>query len=352
MLSGPKKFLQFEKALLYLQTSKRTMEKLIQEFSSNISEALKIAAGVTFAKPNRDIRNIVICGMGGSGIGGRIVAQWVQNTCSVPVMSVQDYTLPAFVDNHSLVIGSSYSGNTEETLFALEDAKTKGAAIIGICSGGALAEFCKSNNYQYVIVPGGNPPRTALAFSLVQLSNIFMQLGYAHATILDEISNGKGLIDSESAAIKSEAMQVAQELQKRTVAVYAGANYEGITIRAKQQFNENSKELCWQHVIPEMNHNELVGWGGGDNRYACLFIQTGDLSMRNQKRFDISIERTKSKTDKVVVVSAKGSTPVEKSIYLIHLIDWVSLYLSDLKHGDPIEIDIIDYLKDELGKIK
>lgn len=328
------------------------MEKLIQEFSSNISEALKIAAGATFVKPTPDIRNIVICGMGGSGIGGRIVAQWVQDTCSVPVLSVQDYSLPAFVDKHSLVIGSSYSGNTEETLFALEDAKTKGAAIIGICSGGFLADFCQSNNYQYVIVPGGNPPRTALAFSLVQLSNIFLQLGYARRTILDEISNGKNLIDSNLVEIKSEAMRVAHELQKRTVAVYAGAAYEGITIRAKQQFNENSKELCWQHVIPEMNHNELVGWGGGDNRYACLFIQTGDLSMRNQKRFDISVERTKSKTDKVVVISAKGSTPVEKSIYLIHLIDWISLYLSDLKNGDPIEIDIIDYLKEELGKIK
>jgi len=328
------------------------MEKLIQEFSSNISEALEIAAKANFVKPSQDIRNIVICGMGGSGIGGRIVAQWIESTCSVPVLSVQDYTLPAFVDKHSLVIGSSYSGNTEETLFSLEDAKSKGASIIGICSGGTLAEFCKSNNYQYVVVPGGNPPRTALAFSLVQLSNIFMQLGYAHKTILNEISNGKLLIDSELVHIKSEAMRVAKELQQRTIAVYAGAHYEGITIRAKQQFNENSKELCWQHVIPEMNHNELVGWGGGDNRYACLFIQTGDLSMRNQKRFDISIERTKSKTNKVEIIQAKGSTPVEKSIYLIHLIDWISLYISDLKHGDPVEIDIIDYLKAELGKIK
>ncbi len=328
------------------------MEKLIQEFSSNIKEALEIAAKATFVKPGNDVRNIVICGMGGSGIGGRIVAQWIENNCPVPVLSVQDYELPAFVDKHSLVIGSSYSGNTEETLFSLEDAKQKGATIIGICSGGALETFCKENNYQYVIVPGGNPPRTALAYSLVQLSNIFLQLGYAQKTILDEISNGKVIIDSELIHIKSEAMRVAKELQKRTVAVYAGAPYEGVTIRAKQQLNENSKELCWQHVIPEMNHNELVGWGGGDNRYACLFIQTNDLSMRNQKRFDISVERTRSKTDKVVIIEAKGATRVEKSIYLIHLIDWISLYLSDLKHGDPIEIEIIDYLKAELGKIK
>lgn len=328
------------------------MEKLIQEFSSNIKEALEIAAKATFVKPGNDVRNIVICGMGGSGIGGRIVAQWIENYCQVPVLSIQDYELPAFVNQHSLVIGSSYSGNTEETLFSLEDAKQKGAAIIGICSGGSLETFCKANNYQYVIVPGGNPPRTALAFSLVQLSNIFLQLGYAQKTILNEISNGKNIIDSELIHIKSEAMHVAKELQKRTVAVYAGSSYEGVTIRAKQQFNENSKELCWQHVIPEMNHNELVGWGGGDNRYACLFIQTGDLTMRNQKRFDISVERTKSKTDKVVIIQAKGATIVEKSIYLIHLIDWISLYLSDLKHGDPIEIEIIDYLKTELGKIR
>ncbi|MNJ88828.1 bifunctional phosphoglucose/phosphomannose isomerase [compost metagenome] len=328
------------------------MEKLIQAFSSNISEALEIAASASFVKPGQEIRNIVICGMGGSGIGGRIVAQWVQDYCAVPVLSVQDYSLPAFVGKHSLVIGSSYSGNTEETLFALEDAKDKGAAIIGICSGGALADFCKSNNYQYVVVPGGNPPRTALAFSLVQLSNIFLQMGYAPASILNEIANGKKLIDSNEEQIKSEAMRVAKELQKRTIAVYAGSGYEAITIRAKQQFNENSKELCWQHVIPEMNHNELVGWGGGDNRYACLFIQTGDLSIRNQKRFEISVERTKSKTDKIETITAKGETQVEKSIYLIHLIDWISLYLSDLKNGDPIEIEIIDYLKAELGKIK
>lgn len=328
------------------------MEKLIQEFSSNISQALEIAAKASFVSPSHDIHHIVICGMGGSGIGGRIVAQWIQKTCSVPVLSVQDYSLPAFVGKNSLVIGSSYSGNTEETLFALEDAKTKGASIIGICSGGQLESFCKANHFQYVLVPGGNPPRSALAFSLVQLSNIFLQLGYAHATILDELENGKNLIIADSVQIKSEAMRVAKELQKRTVAVYAGADYEAITLRAKQQFNENSKELAWQNVIPEMNHNELVGWGGGDDRYACLFIQTGDLSVRNQKRFEISMERTKSKTDKVELITAKGITQVEKSIYLIHLIDWISLYLSDLKHGDPIEIEIIDYLKAELGKIK
>ncbi|HRP52845.1 MAG TPA: bifunctional phosphoglucose/phosphomannose isomerase [Fluviicola sp.] len=328
------------------------MEKLIQAFSSNIADALNIASKVELQKPKHAIQNIVICGMGGSGIGGKIVSQWVSNYCPVPILLVQDYTMPHFVSQNTLVIGSSYSGNTEETLIALADAQNKGAHIIGICSGGTLQTYCQNNRFDCIIVPGGNPPRTALAFSLVQLTAIFIKLGFAPDSLLTQLENGKARIVSAFSSIQAEAKRVANKLQKRTIAIYAGAEYEGISIRAKQQFNENSKELCWQHVIPEMNHNELVGWGGGDSRYACLFIQTNDLSERNQRRFEISVERTKSKTDIVEIIEAKGESTVEKSIYLIHLIDWISLYLSELKNGDSMEIAIIDYLKDELGKMK
>lgn len=327
------------------------MKQLILNFPNNISEALAIAENFTPKIDSSRVQQIVICGMGGSGIGGRIVSQWVEDFCTVPVLSVQDYTLPAFVGENSLVIGSSYSGNTEETLFAIEEAAKRGAQIIGICSGGKLAEICAANNYPWVKVPGGNPPRTALAFSLVQLCKIFQATGFGPADMLTQVENGRQLIEARLEAIQSEAMDVAQLLQKRVIAIYAGAAYEAITIRAKQQINENSKELCWQHVIPEMNHNELVGWGDGDARFAALFLQTNDLSARNQRRFEISVERTKSKTDCVVLINALGENRIERSIYLIHLIDWVSLYLSNLKQGDPIEIDIIDYLKDELGKI-
>ena len=326
------------------------MEKLILNFPENIKEARAIADQFNPSLNVSAIQQVVICGMGGSGIGGKIVAQWIEEFAPVPVLSVQDYTLPAFVGKNTLVIGSSYSGNTEETLFAVGEARKRGAQILGICSGGKMADFCSSNNYPFVIVPGGNPPRTALAYSLVQLCKVFLTLGFAPADILEQVEVGRNLIAAEQADIQEKAMEAAKELQQRVIAIYAGAAYEGITIRAKQQFNENSKELCWQHVIPEMNHNELVGWAGGDNRYAALFLQTNDLSDRNQRRFEISVERTMSKTDKVVVLHAKGNTQIEKSIYLIHLIDWVSLYLSNLKNGDPIEIEIIDYLKDELGK--
>lgn len=328
------------------------MDKLIAAFPNNIQQALEIADKATIRLSDGMINNVVICGMGGSGIGGKIVAQWLQNECNVPILSCQDYELPAYVNAHTLVIGSSYSGETEETLFAIRAAHARGARIIGICSGGTLETFCKTNGYDVITVPGGNPPRSALAFSLVQLVAIFAKLNLVATQRLAEIEKGRQLLEQELDQIHTEAKKVAAILQNKVPIVYAGANYEAITVRAKQQINENSKELGWQHVIPEMNHNELVGWGGGDDRYAVWFLQTGDLSERNQKRFEISVDITKKHTQAVHVSTAKGNSIIEKSIYLIHLIDWTSLYLSDLKNGDPIEIRTIDFLKGELAKIQ
>jgi glucose/mannose-6-phosphate isomerase len=328
-----------------------TMDKLITDFPQNVTDALNIAAKVTLKPSANPIRNVVICGMGGSGIGGKLVAQWIQSECPVPVFSFQDYHLPAFVGENSLVIGSSYSGNTEETLIALEEAHQRGAHIVSICSGGQLEQFCRDNGYDCIVVPGGNPPRTAVGFSIVQLTAIFVQLGLADGQRIREIETGRQLILDELDAIHAEAKKIAQFLHGKVPIVYAGANYEAVSVRAKQQFNENSKELCWQHVIPEMNHNELVGWGGGDDRFGALFLQTGDLTPRNQRRFDISVELVSDKTKNVYVTHAKGMNQIERSLYLIHLVDWASLYLSNLKNGDPMEIHVIDYLKDELSKL-
>lgn len=327
------------------------MEKLITAFPQNITDALNIAANIKLQPSKHRIENVVICGMGGSGIGGKLVGQWIQAECPVPVFSFQDYHLPAFVGPHTLVIGSSYSGNTEETLIAVEEAHERGAHIVAICSGGQIQQFCATHNYDCIVVPGGNPPRTAVGFSIVQLTAIFVQLGLASADRMAEIESGRKLIVSELEAIHAEAKKIAAFLHGKVPAIYAGANYEAVAVRTKQQFNENSKELCWQHVIPEMNHNELVGWGGGDDRFAALFLQTGDLTPRNQRRFDISVELVSAKTKQIHITHAKGSNQIERSLYLIHLVDWASLYLSDLKHGDPMEIRVIDYLKDELSKL-
>lgn len=325
------------------------MEKLIQAFPSNIDEALEIASRVNLKSPENPIHNIVICGMGGSGIGGRLVAKWIEDELSVPVTVINEYSVPAFVSKNSLVIGSSYSGNTEETLQAIEEAIAKQAHIIGICSGGALELLCRENNFDVIVVPGGNPPRTALAYSLVQLINIFVGLDLIERERLNELKRSQELIVSSESEIKQIAHELAAFLNGKVGILYGTGRYEAVLIRARQQFNENSKLLCWHHAIPEMNHNELVGWGGGDDRFATVFFWADDIYRRNVRRMNITKDVASKKSGATFDVHAKGDSLIERSIYLINIVDWASFYLSDLKQVDPIDIEIIDYLKNELA---
>ncbi len=327
------------------------MKKLIEEFPNNLLEALSIAKKVTFKKPKNTIQNVVICGMGGSGIGGRIVAQWLEKDLTVPVNFCQDYHLPSYVNQNTLVIASSYSGNTEETLMSLETAIQKNAHIIAITSGGSLEALCKENGFDYVIVPGGNPPRTAMAFSLVQLVNIFNQIGMCPVERLTEIKKGHDLIVTELEGIIKQAQEIAAKLKDKIPVFYSPGSYEAMAIRARQQFNENSKKIGWAGAIPEMNHNELVGWSGGDNRFGVVFLNTKDLIKRNQKRLEITLDRLRTKTDTVINLEAKGNSKIEKTLYLNSILDWASLYTADLNNVDCVEIEIIDYLKDSLSKI-
>lgn len=326
------------------------MDKLITAFPQNMIDALEIAEAQQFKQPANAIQNIVICGMGGSGIGGKIVAQWIEHEAKIPVTILQDYDLPAFVSTKSLVIGSSYSGNTEETMTCVKEAKNRGAHIIGITSGGEMEFFCTSNNYDCVIVPGGNPPRTATAFSIVQLINIFVQLGIISPSNLDEIRNSYDLLINETDSIHALGAEIANFLFGKVGVIYTGPQYEAIAIRARQQFNENSKYLSWHHTIPEMNHNELVGWGGGDDRFAVLMLHTGDMNPRNQKRYEISRDIIAKKAAGIMEIEAVGKTQIEKSFYLIHLVDWASYYLCGLNEADIMDIKVIDFLKDELSK--
>jgi len=326
------------------------MEKLISAFPANISEALEIAKRSKFKTPDREIQNIVICGMGGSGIGGKLVGKWIENEIGVPILFAHDYTLPAFVSKHSLVIGSSYSGNTEETLSTIYEAIEKGAHIIGVTSGGEMQAICEKNGFDCVIVPGGNPPRTALAFSLVQLLNIFSELGMISSERLNEMELARQLIVNDEANIKAKAHEVAQFLLGNVGVLYGTTIYEPALVRARQQFNENAKLLCWHHSLPEMNHNELVGWGGGDDRFASILFESEDIHPRNARRMEITKARIASMSSKNMTISPKGNSLIERSIYYINLVDWASLYLANLKKVDPIDIEIIDYLKAELAK--
>lgn len=327
------------------------MEKLIAQFPKHISDALEIARDISFNKiaPGK-FTNVVICGMGGSGIGGEMISQWFSQEAQVPISLVQSYQVPGFVDSKTLVIGSSYSGNTEETLSAIEDALEKGATIAGVCSGGKLYKFCKEHQFDVVKVPGGNPPRSMLAFSVVQLVNILAVAGIIEKEALSKIDHCRHLLNKELIQIKETAKELADFCKNKQVIIYTSSDNESIGIRCRQQINENAKQLCWHHVIPEMNHNELVGWGGGDDRYAVLFLKSQFLSERNNLRFKLSAEVIGSKTKHLMEINPKGDSIFEETFYLIHIIDWASIYLARHNNQDPVEIEVIDFLKGSLEK--
>ncbi len=325
------------------------MNTLIAEFPDNITEALEIASTAKISTPKHEIRNVLICGMGGSGIGGRLVAKWVEDELSVPVTFAQDYGIPGYVSKHTLLIGSSYSGNTEETLSSVHQALEKGAQLIGITSGGKLLELCEENSYNVIVVPGGNPPRSALAYSLVQLLHIFAELGMSSHNRLKEMAKARDLVVAEQDSIREIGREMANFIHGNVAIFYGTTDYEPVLVRARQQFNENGKNLGWSHCIPEMNHNELVGWGGGDDRFALVVLETEDVHPRNAKRIEITKATIANKTKNLMTVQSKGRSRIERSIYFINIVDWASLYITELNGADPIDIKIIDYLKNELS---
>ncbi len=327
------------------------MDKLIAQFPKQIADAMEIAQSALLESlDGTRFDHVVICGMGGSGIGGKMVSQWFKDTANIPITLVQSYSIPGFVNTHTLVIGSSYSGNTEETLNAIHQAHDSGATVVGVGSGGMLHKFCQEHKYDFIRVPGGNPPRSMLAFSVVQLVQILASAGVIPDNTLKSISSCRHLLNDELITIKKEARNLAEHVFKKQCILYGSTALESVVIRARQQFNENAKQLCWHHVIPEMNHNELVGWGGGLPNMAPVFFESQFLSERNQLRFKLSKEIIGEKTEHLFVVKGKGKNPIEESFFFIHLIDWASIYLAELKNVDPVEIRVIDYLKSSLSK--
>ncbi len=327
------------------------MEQLIAAFPKNIGQAYESAKNLKFKNPVNDIQNVVFLGMGGSGIGAKIVSKWIQEIIKVPVILSQEYDVPAFVNKNTLVVACSYSGNTEETVISAKKAFDKGALIVGLCSGGKIDKFCRENDLDCVIVPGGNPPRTTTAFSIVHISNILINFGLIPTNFIENIVASQFFLEDNIQTIKEEALKIANFLNGKILTIYSSSDYESMVIRAKQQFNENSKELSIGHVIPEMNHNELVGWSGGTDQFAALFLDPKDLIIQNQKRFEVTIQEAQRWTKNVLVIEALGKNMIEKTMYFMHVIDWASLYLAEIKKVDPVDIRAIDYLKGELDKI-
>ncbi|MFM9008335.1 MAG: SIS domain-containing protein, partial [Bacteroidota bacterium] len=224
-----------------------------------------------------------------------------------------------------------------------------GAHVVCVCSGGKVAEIAREKNLDLVLIPGGMPPRACLGYSFVQLLFILHTLGLTGDCFTSDIAAAADLLEQEKAAIEAEAHALAEKTADQLPVLYAEAHYEGVAIRWRQQINENGKMLCWHHVLPEMNHNELVGWTVNHPAAVVLMLRNSDDHPRTQHRMEFTKRLVEPICKEVVEIWSKGETALQRMMYLVHLGDWLSVKLADLRKVDAMEVRVIDRLKSELA---
>jgi glucose/mannose-6-phosphate isomerase len=327
----------------------KTMNELVAEFPSQLGEAMRIASEFKLER-KLEFENVLICGLGGSGIGATILSQLVSEESPFPIGVSKDYSIPSYVNQRTLFIACSYSGNTEETLEALNMAVAQKAQIACVTSGGKLLELAKSNHWPVIQIPSGYPPRAAFGFSMIQLLRLASATGIISDAWEEEMLSALGYIESNQSKISKAGHQLAEALQTKIPVIYASNWLEGVATRWRQQINENAKMLCWHHYYPEMNHNELVGWRTQNHNLAVVFLTSDFDHNRVAHRMELSETIIRKYTPHIHHCAAVGSSKIEQIIYLIHLGDWMSVHLADMRKADSTEVEVIDWLKGELAK--
>ena len=323
----------------------------INDFTSHLTEAMEIGESSKFNNTDRSFSNILICGLGGSGIGGTILNDIVSGETHIPILSSKDYSIPNFVNENTLVVASSYSGNTEETIYALQKCLDKNAEVCIITSGGKLKDIAVENKYNHIIIPGGHPPRAMFGYAFVQLFYVLHQYNIINSDFVLDFKNSIKLLKKDKGVIQNKAKKLSKNIHQNTPIIYTAKGFEGVAVRFRQQLNENSKMLGWHNVIPEMNHNELLGWRTNVENLAVIYLRNKSDFERNQIRMDINKKVISKFTNNITEIWSEGESLIENTLYHINICDWASWYISVLNNVDAIEIDVIDYLKAELAKI-
>jgi len=311
-------------------------------------------------KPKFDknqIQNIVFAGMGGSALGALLCTTWPG--INVPFEICRNYYIPEYVNENTLLIASSYSGNTEETLEALRQAEQKKAKVIVIASGGRLVEIAEQKGYPLAKLPKVSQPRYATFFSFKAIVDWLVVLGLATPKVLDELKNTAEFVKQQSAswapdvAVKqNQAKQIALELIGRSVVVYGGPKMFPAAYKWKININENAKNVAWASQYPEFSHNEFIGWTSHpqDKPYAIVDLRSNLEHLQVQKRFEITERMLSGRRPSPIVVDVAGKNVLQQLLWAVMLGDFVSLYMALLNGLNPTPVDIIEKMKAELSR--
>lgn len=318
-------------------------------------EQLKTSFDLQIDHP--DLRNVVFAGMGGSALYAEMARSWPG--VSVPYQIVKGYSIPEYVNENTLFIASSFSGNTEEALICLEQAKNKGATIAVISASGKLVEVAEANGYPLAKLDHTIPqPRMGAFQGYKALVSIFEAAGICNGQTqeMEAIANKmQGAADAWRAdvpASKNQAKQIAQELMGRSIVVYSGPFLGPVDYKWKISFNENAKNVAWANQYPEFNHNEFIGWTSHpvDKPYAIINLMSNLEHPRIRQRFEISDKLLSGQRPHPITVEIQGETKLEQILWGTMLGDFVSIYLAVLNGINPEPVVLVEKLKKELNK--
>ncbi len=334
----------------------------VEAFKSQLQEGKELSSKMTVSDKlsNRTFTNIALCGMGGSAISGDVMAAYFREELDIPFQVVRDYSLPAWVGRDTLLFAASYSGNTEETISCLEQALDRGSGAYGISSGGKVIAKCRGADIDHMVIPSGWPPRSALGFLITPIAKVLHLLGLVSTSMEDMVDSALeraaclGIEFLEQAHVEPNILaQLVNELKDGLLMIYAPPELEVVARRWMTQINENSKTLTHWGGIPEMNHNELVGWSGTPlrNKYTTIFLSHDNINRRTAERIRLTVEVLKSRGLFAEVLELPGADHKEALISGIYMGDIFSLYLAGYYDQDPSPVKVIDTLKGELAKM-
>lgn len=300
----------------------------------------------------KNFHSIVFCGLGGSAISGDLLVDYLSDELKIPFKVVRGYNLPSYINDYTLVIISSYSGNTEETISCFQKAVNKNSTIISITSGGIIQQESEEQNIPVIKIQSGFQPRYALGLSFFSLLKVMQELGY-----VNEDKNVMQIAElwqrrSEDYSLEnSKPIRIAEELIGFIPVIYSSEFLSSTGYRLKSQLNENSKLHAFHHTIPEMNHNEIIGWESyheNQFRTKVVYMLDKEYHPQNLKRFSILNSLLSEKKAEVLTLESSEVNKKVRIMDLIFLSDWISFYVSVLRGFDPSEIDFIHQMKKRL----
>jgi glucose/mannose-6-phosphate isomerase len=348
-----------DNASVYRQFDKSGMLNHLHGFPEQCQKAWEKVLKFELPHLHTKISNVVIVGMGGSAIGGDIARRLALAESKVPVRVHRDYGLPAFVDESTLVIASSYSGNTEETLSAFTKSLKTGAKKLVITSGGKLKQLAESEGIPAFVVDYQAPPRAAFPSNFVPLVGIFQNLGLLgdkSADLQEALDILKKLsidfIETKPLA-SNPAKQLAAKLQGRVAVIYGAEMLSEVAQRWKEQFNENSKAWAFSESFPELNHNAVVGYEfplEAKEKIVVLLLRSSSLRPRNLLRYEVTAKLLAKAGIAYEFAEARGKSTLAQVMSSILLGDYASFYLAILNEVDPSSTDAINFVKQYLAQ--